>query len=292
MLAFTDTRGAVEVVFTDRHGGAGASGGTASGREAHGDALDLAEPPLDAPDLESRLALLEENLDVLGHAVARGAEPTGASPFELAPGTPLPGIVRMRQVHGNDVHVVDRAWLERSRLRPEDVPAGSTVELLGARSLVEADGLVTDAPGVGLLVRVADCVPVLLADPDRGVVAAAHAGRNGLVAGVVPATLRRMRDLGAERVVAWVGPHICGRCYEVPEEMRREVAQAVPEAAAETSWGTPAVDVGAGVVAQLRAEGVEVVNASRCTREDEELWSYRRDGDTAGRLGALVWVRP
>lgn len=282
MLAFTDARGAVEVVFTDRHGGAGASGG----------ALDLAEPPLDDPDLESRLALLEENLDVLGHAVARRAEPTGDDPFEVAPGMPLPVVVRMRQVHGSDVHVVDRAWLERSRPRPEDVPAGSTVELLVARSFVEADGLVTDVPGVGLLVRVADCVPVLLADPERGVVGAAHAGRLGLVSGVVPATLRRMRDRGAERFVAWVGPHICGRCYEVPEEMRREVAEAVPEAVAATSWGTPAVDVGAGVVAQLRAEGVEVVDASRCTREDEELWSHRRDGQAAGRLGALVWVRP
>jgi YfiH family protein len=293
VLAFTDSRGAVEVVFTDRHGGAGASGGVgAPGGPGAGGALDLAEPPLDAPDLESRLALLEENIDVLGHAVARGAEPTGENPFELAPGTPLPEIVRMRQVHGSDVHVVDRDWLVRSRLRAEDVPAGSTVELLAARSLAEADGLVTDVPGVALLVRVADCVPVLLADPEHGVVGAAHAGRNGLVAGVVPATVARMRDLGAERVVAWVGPSICGRCYEVPEELRREVATAVPEAAAETSWGTPAVDVGAGVVAQLRAEGVEVVDASRCTREDEEMWSYRRDGAAAGRLGGLVWVRP
>jgi YfiH family protein len=287
VLAFTDSRGAVEVVFTDRHGGAGASGGAGAR-----DALDLAEPPLDAPNLESRLALLEENIDVLGHAVARGAEPTGENPFELAPGTPLPAVVRMRQVHGSDVHVVDRAWLERRRLRAEDVPADSTVELVAARSLVEADGLVTDLPGVALLVRVADCVPVLLADPGRRVVGAAHAGRNGLVAGVVPATVARMRALGAEQVVAWVGPSICGHCYEVPEELRREVAAVVPEAAAETSWGTPAVDVGAGAVAQLRAEGVEVVDASRCTREDEELWSYRRDGAAAGRLGGLVWVRP
>ncbi len=293
MLAFTDTRGAVEVVFTDRHGGAAASGGAGiSAGTATGDALDLAEPPLDAPDLESRLALLEENLDVLGHAVARGAEPTGENPFELAPGTPLPVVVRMRQVHGSDVHVVDGAWLERSRLRAADVPAGSTVELVAARSLVEADGRVTDVPGVALLVRVADCVPVLLADHERGVVGAAHAGRNGLVVGVVPATVARMRELGADRLVAWVGPSICGRCYEVPEEMRSEVAAAVPEAAAETSWGTPAVDVGAGVVAQLRAEDVEVVDASRCTREDTELWSHRRDGAAAGRLGGLVWVRP
>lgn len=292
MLAFTDSRGAVEVVFTDRRGGAGASGGAGAPGAGDGAALDLAEPPPDAPDLEGRLALLEENIDLLGHAVARGAEPAGANPFELPLSTPLPGVVRTRQVHGSHVHVADREWLERSRLRGRDVPAGSTVEPRAARSLVEADGLVTDVPGTALLLRVADCVPVLLADPARHVVGAAHAGRVGMVAGVVPATLRRMRDLGAEQVVAWVGPHICGSCYEVPEQLRREVAAAVPEAAAQTRWGTPAVDVGAGVRAQLRAEGVEVVDASRCTREDDELWSYRRDGAAAGRLGALVWVRP
>ena len=282
MLAFTDTRGAVEVVFTDRHGGAG----------AFGDALDLAEPRLDDPDVESRLALLEENLDVLGYALARGGEAEGDDVFALPDGAPLPTVVRVRQVHGDRVHLVDRAWLEGSRLRAEDPPSESSVELRSARELVEADGLVTDVPGVALLVRVADCVPVLLADPDRGVVGAAHAGRDGLVRGIVPATVSRMRDLGADRIVAWVGPSICGRCYELPEDLQREVVAAVPEAEAQTSWGTPAVDVGAGVVAQLHAEDVEVVDAARCTREDDDLWSHRRDGAAAGRLGAVVWVRP
>jgi hypothetical protein len=155
-----------------------------------------------------------------------------------------------------------------------------------------ADGLVTDVPGVILLVRVADCVPLLLADVDRRVVAAAHAGRPGLVAGIVPATVARMRELGAERIVAWLGPSVCGRCYEVPAAMREQVAAAVPASFAETSWGTPAVDVGAGVVAQLQDDGVEVVDASRCTLEDDDLYSYRRQGTASGRLGGLVWVRP
>ena len=101
-----------------------------------------------------------------------------------------------------------------------------------------------------------------------------------------------MRDLGADRIVAWLGPHVCGSCYEVPGEMREEVAAVVPEAYAETSWATPAVDVGAGVVAQLEKLGVEVVDASRCTLETDDLYSYRRDGAAAGRLGGLVWVRP
>ncbi len=177
----------------------------------------------------------------------------------------------MRQVHGADVAVVD----ERAEAEPP-----------------EADALVTRAPGVVLVVRVADCVPVLLADVERGVVGAAHAGRPGLVAGVVPATVAAMRDLGAAEITAWVGPHVCGACYEVPEQMRADVAAVVPEAYAETSWGTPAVDVGAGVRAQLAAAGVEIVDASRCTREDEDLYSYRRQGEESGRLAGLVWVRP
>jgi YfiH family protein len=144
---------------------------------------------------------------------------------------------------------------------------------------------------VTLVVRVADCVPVLVGDPVRGVVAALHAGRSGLVAGVVPAGVEAMRALGAAELVAWVGPHVCGRCYEVPEEMRDQVAAVVPEARAETSWGTPAVDVGAGVVAQLRAAGAAVVQGSRCTLEERGLYSYRRDGAGAGRMAGLIRVR-
>jgi YfiH family protein len=266
VFAFTDTRAPVEVAFTDRQGGV--SGGPSA-------SLDLAEPALDASDVESRLAALEENLDAVGYAIARGGPPAEGDPFALPPGTPLPTLVRMRQVHGNDVAVVDRAWLDGRHQEPPRV-----------------DGLVTDVAGVALVVRVADCVPVLIADPVRGVVGAAHAGRQGLVEGIVPATVAAMRELGAapERLVAWVGPHICGRCYEVPDTMRAEVAAEVPEAFAETSWGTPAVDVGAGVVAQLREAGAGVVDAGLCTREDETLFSHRRN--ESGRLAGLVWVRP
>ncbi len=182
----------------------------------------------------------------------------------------------MVQVHGADVAVVDR----------DPGPA-----VAGTDGLPRVDALVTALPGVTLVVRVADCVPVLLADDVRGVVAAVHAGRAGLAAGVVLAALGAMRDLGAEQVVAWVGPHVCGRCYEVPAELREEVAALVPEARAETSWGTPALDIGAGVVAQLRGAGVEVLSASACTLEASDLYSYRRDGAGAGRLAGLVRVR-
>jgi YfiH family protein len=155
----------------------------------------------------------------------------------------------------------------------------------------QADGIVGTDPGVTLMIRVADCVPVLLADPGAGVVGAAHAGRPGLVAGVVPATVAAMRERGARSLTAWIGPHICGACYEVPAEMQAAVAGVVPTSRSTTSWGTPALDIGAGVRAQLEADGVTVVDASACTRESPDLYSYRRDGAGAGRLAGLIRLR-
>ena len=141
------------------------------------------------------------------------------------------------------------------------------------------------------MVRAADCVPVLLVDAEAGVVGAAHCGRPGLLAGVVPQAVRAMHDLGATTVTAWVGPHVCGACYEVPAAMQEEVAAAVPSALATTSWGTPSLDLGAGVHAQLGELGVVVNDVSRCTRESEDLFSYRRDGSAAGRLAGMVRLR-
>lgn len=153
-----------------------------------------------------------------------------------------------------------------------------------------ADALVTDEPGVVLLVRAADCVPVLLADPRAGVIGAAHAGRPGVAAAVVPHAVEAMRDLGAQDLTAWIGPHVCGACYEVPQALQDEVAAAVPATRALTSWGTPSLDLGAGVRAQLEADGVKVVDVSACTRESPDLFSYRRDGPRSGRLAGLIRI--
>ncbi|RSS82510.1 peptidoglycan editing factor PgeF [Streptomyces sp. WAC06614] len=184
-------------------------------------------------------------------------------------------VVWMNQVHGRDVAVVDGPWP-----RGEDVPA--------------VDAVVTARRGLALAVLTADCVPVLLADPVAGVVGAAHAGRPGLVAGVVPAAVAAMVRLGAEpgRIVARTGPAVCGRCYEVPEEMRTAVAEVVPAAFGETGWGTPAVDVVAGVHAQLAELGVVDASWSPvCTLESRDHFSYRRDRVT-GRLAGYVWLEP
>ncbi|TNC38143.1 peptidoglycan editing factor PgeF [Mumia zhuanghuii] len=183
----------------------------------------------------------------------------------------------MRQVHGADVRVV------ASGAPPAAHP--------------EADALVTARPGAVLVVRVADCLPLVLADDDAGVVGVAHAGRKGVVLDVATATVEAMRDLGARRITAWIGPRICGRCYEVPEQMRADVAGRLPVAWSQTSWDTPALDLAAAAAEQLDKAGVHVVDLADdlavCTYEGEtDFYSYRRQGVQSGRLAGLVRVRP
>ncbi|MEV7086576.1 peptidoglycan editing factor PgeF [Streptomyces sp. NPDC093085] len=201
-------------------------------------------------------------------AAVRANRELAARSLELDPAR----VVWMNQVHGREVVVAEEPW------NSPEIPA--------------ADAVVTTRAGLALAVLTADCVPVLLADPVAGVAAAAHAGRPGLVAGVVPAAVEAMVGLGADpaRITARTGPAVCGRCYEVPAAMRDDVAAVVPEAAAETSWGTPSVDVVGGVHAQLAALGVVDRHRSEvCTRESEDHYSYRRDR-TTGRLAGYVWL--
>jgi YfiH family protein len=187
-------------------------------------------------------------------------------------------LVWMDQVHGAEVAVVDAA-----------TPAASGDQL--GRTVPATDALVTNDPSTALAVLVADCVPVLLADEVAGVIGAAHAGRRGLQVGVLPATVRQMVALGArpEQITVHLGPAVCGLCYEVPAQMQEEVAAAAPASVATTRQGTPSLDIRAGLVEQLERLGVpSPAVAATCTVEDEEFYSYRRDGVT-GRFAGVIW---
>ncbi|WAH97909.1 polyphenol oxidase family protein [Arthrobacter sp. MMS18-M83] len=169
---------------------------------------------------------------------------------------------------------------------------GKTVEFIDAHG----DGPTADAMvsmGQPLAVMVADCVPIVLLGEGQSnmepVLAVAHAGRPGVAADLVSATVAEMRSRGAATISAWVGPSICGDCYEVPEQLRDDVTAVVPEAWSTTSWGTPALDLPAGVRAQLEALGVVVEYSGECTRETARLYSYRRSQQT-GRFAGLVWT--
>ena len=238
-------------------------------REAFGD-LEIAFTDRDGGVSEGERASLN-----LGSAGGDSMANVVANHRAVAEALGVDGLSAMSQVHGSDV-------VHLEAVRPE-----------GSGAVPQCDATVTDAPGLALLVRVADCVPVLLADPAAGLVGAVHAGRPGLVEGVVPATIAELRSRGATALRAWVGPRVCGSCYELPAQMADDVEAAVPGTRSTTSWGTPAVDIGAGVLAQLRAGDVEItdVGAHTCTIEDERLFSFRRQGAESGRLGGVVVLR-
>ena len=181
------------------------------------------------------------------------------------------GVVFMRQVHGRDVSYVTEAFGEA----PPDL-----------------DGVFTDRPGLGLAVLAADCAPVLLADPAAGLVGAAHSGRVGTAAGVVPALVAAMRAHGAAGLVALVGPLACGKCYEVSAALRDEVAAVLPATWSATRAGAPALDLRAGIAAQLAGAGVtDIRHDDRCTIENAALYSHRRERLT-GRFAGYVWLAP
>lgn len=178
-------------------------------------------------------------------------------------------VVWMEQVHGAEVAVVHD-------------PAVSPV--------AGVDALVTTERGLALGVLVADCLPVLLADTDAGVVGAAHAGRRGLAGGIVGATVAAMRSLGAEPagLQALIGPGIRSCCYEVGADVRDDVVERVPETSARTAEGGPALDLAAGVLAELGRAGVRRHSrVAVCTAEDPAYFSYRRDGVT-GRFAGYI----
>jgi polyphenol oxidase len=160
--------------------------------------------------------------------------------------------------------------------------------------LAEADGLVAGETGMVLAVLVADCVPLLLADPEAGVVAALHAGWRGLVAGVVERGVAAFSRRGGRpaAAVALVGPAIGPCCYEVGPEVADAVVGRYPAAAATTREGRLAVDTAAAAVQALERAGLgEVRAAGECTsHQPERFFSYRRDGVTGRQAGLIALV--
>ena len=169
----------------------------------------------------------------------------------------------MSQVHGNRVAVIESFT---------DVDP-------------TCDALVTGIQGISLAVQVADCIPLLLHSPQS--IAAVHVGRKGLLNDVTLSALEIMRAMGADQITAIIGPSICGTCYEVSEEIYREVVAQHPEARSETKSGTLALDLSAALCKVLEGEGLTIINEGRCTVEDSELFSYRRDGATGRQAGII-----
>ncbi len=169
----------------------------------------------------------------------------------------------MNQVHGDQVVVVDSV----SAYEPT------------------ADALVSAQPGVSLAVLVADCIPLLLWSDE--VIAAVHVGRRGLCSDIALRTLEVMRALGAQEIRGAMGPSICGKCYEVGEDVYQQVVADYPAAASLTSRSSKGLDLAKALKTQLFDLGVSTTSSSRCTAEDASLFSYRRDGVTGRQAGII-----
>lgn len=181
-------------------------------------------------------------------------------------------LVFMEQVHGKSVAVIDRRY-------EADVPM--------------ADAMVTTTAGLVLVALAADCAPVILWDEQAFVAAVMHSGRPGTRLNIAAETVRTMVSLGARAdcINALIGPAICGDCYEVPVTMRADVERHAPGSGCTTSAGTPGLDIRAGIVGQLRAAGLTAIAVdSRCTAQEPDLFSHRRDNGRTGRQGVMVWI--
>ena len=207
----------------------------------------------------------------LGDHVGDDPEAVAVNRQRLVTVTGVDDIVWMEQLHTNTVTVVDK---------DTPVPVEAT------------DAIVTTTPRLGLGVLVADCVPVLLADSKAKVVAAAHAGRMGARNGIIANTIDAMVELGATPadIQVLLGPAASGRNYEVPEDMANDVEAHLPGSKTRTAKRTWGVDVRAGLIRQLMSKGVTAIEADpRCTIEDKDFFSYRREGKT-GRQAGLIWL--
>ena len=162
----------------------------------------------------------------------------------------------------------------------------------------QADAAVASAPGWLLGIQTADCLPVLLVDPGRRLVAAAHAGWRGTAAGVASRAVEALLRRGSrpEDLVAALGPCVGACCYEVGEELRGAFGPSGAAFFRPGPGGRPHLDVRAANARQLLDAGLRpeaLHHVADCTRCRAELYhSYRRDGRAAGRMISFVGFRP
>lgn len=195
----------------------------------------------------------------------------------------------LRQVHGTAVHVAAPGPVATAS-RPEEAREDDSRE-------PEADAAVTDAAGVVLAVLTADCLPVLLADTRARAVAVAHAGWRGLAAGVVERSVEALREQAGREaeVIAWLGPAIGPRAFEVGDDVVHAFCDQDPAAAAGfvpgTREGKWLADLYRLARLRLARAGVSRVSGGdHCTvHECERFYSHRRDR-VSGRMASLIWL--
>jgi len=185
----------------------------------------------------------------------------------------------------------NRSWLQSLLPAPphwlNQVHGGRVIHLDDWTEGVEADAAWTEQPGQVAAVLTADCLPILVADREARCVAVIHAGWRGLVAGVIPNCIEAL-PVSPEHLMAWIGPRICGRHYEVGQTVRDALA-AFGQAFTPARPGHWMADLPGIARAQLRRTGVDrIVDSQACTAEGQMFYSYRRDHRT-GRMASAIW---
>ena len=205
----------------------------------------------------------------------------------LVPDWPAPRGVRAVMTTRNTTEADLRPLLPGEPAWLRQVHGTRVVRLDQGVSNPEADAAVTATKNRVCAVRAADCMPVLLADESATVVGAAHAGWRGLCAGVIEATLKELQ-LPGDRVMAWLGPAIGPKVYEVGDEVRDAFKE--KNAFLPTRPGHWLLDLYAVARQRLRTCGVErIYGGGYCTYSDPRFHSYRRDR-TSGRMVACIWL--
>jgi hypothetical protein len=182
--------------------------------------------------------------------------------------------------------VIDLPW---TWLRQEHGAGVVLAERPGDEAGAVADAAVTAVPGAAVAVVVADCAPVVLLAP--GAVGVVHAGWRGVVAGVLPAAVERLRPLAEGPIRAVVGPCIGPECYMFgAEDLARVTAVVGAGAEGVTEAGTPALHLRAAVEASLHLSGVDDVrHEGGCTACGGSWWSHRARADRR-RQAAVAWL--
>ena len=198
-----------------------------------------------------------------------------AADFEIG------NLVAAQQVHSDQIYIVQKQDSGRGALDWET-------------AIADTDALITAEENIPLLIQVADCAPVLLVDANARVLATAHAGWRGAVAGIAGKTMRKMEDISADpkSTFAGIGPCLCTKCLEVGEEVADLVTPHYPEAV-RTSSKKPHLDLREMIRqdlinAGLKADHIEAMQeCPRCNTQ--KYFSHRGENGNTGRFGLIAW---
>jgi len=200
-------------------------------------------------------------------------------------GFPNENFTCCEQVHGSRAAIIDKTAAGRGAFR-------------GADALQGFDAMITNVPGALLAMFAADCPLTLLADPHRRAIGICHGGRRGLAEGIITntvAAMKRQFDSSPHDLLAGTAPSIEKSCYEVGEDVAKDFTVNYADCLTPLQGGKYLLDLRGVVRAQLMAEGLKPENIEQsalCTRcRADMFFSYRRDGEKAGRFALVAGIR-